>query len=205
MRHFSLLTLGKLLAAPALALGLAGCFDANVDIDILSANSAHVTAVQTMNAETFAALAVQHGAADAANPPLTWFCADGDLNTAPNGDALCTYETRGRFRQFVVDDVDTGLSFKRLAADLVRVDIPVAAITAQFETEPLPGQQSNAMFAALFRNKTIALKISGGLIVASNLAIAEDEMSASIKLKFTDVLARNPAIPDAYFAVVRLP
>ena len=205
MRHITLLTLGKLLAAPALALSLAGCFNADVDIDILSANSAHVIAVQTMTAEAYAALAVQRGAADTANPALTWFCEDGDLSTAPNGDALCTYETRGRFRQFVVDDVDTGLTFKRLASDLVRVDIPVAAIIRQFETGPLPGQQTDPMFAALFRNKTIGLKIGGGLIIASNLTIAEDEMSASTKLKFTDVLARSPSIPEAYYAVVRLP
>lgn len=205
MKRLSLLPLGKLLAVPALALGLAGCFDADVDIELLSANSAHVTAVQTMTAEAFAALAVQRGAADAANPALAWFCEDGDLTTAPNGDALCTYETRGRFRQFVVDDVDTGLTFRRLASDLVRVDIPVAAIARQFEGAPLPGRQSQAMFAALFRNKTIGLKIGGGLIIASNLTIAEDEMSASIRLKFTDVLARSPSIPEAYYAVVRLP
>lgn len=205
MKHFSLPTLGKLLAVPALALSLAGCFDAAVDIEILSANSAHVTAVQTMSAQSFAALEVQRQAADATNPALTWFCEDGDLSTAPNGDALCSYETRGRFRQFVVDDVDTGLTFKRLGADLVRVDIPVSAITNQFEAAPLPGQQTDPLFAALFRNKTIALKITGGLIVASNLTIAEDEMSASIKLKFTDVLAHSPSIPEAYYAVVRLP
>lgn len=205
MSRFPLLTIGKLLAVPALALGLAGCFDADVDIELLSANSAHVTAVQTMSAQSFAALEVQRQAADPANPALTWFCEDGDLGTALNGDALCTYETRGRFRQFVVDDVDTGLTFKRLSSDLVRVDIPVSAITHQFETAPLPGPQSAAMFAALFRNKTIGLKITGGRVIASNLTIAEDEMSATIRLKFTDVLARSPSIPEAYYAVVRLP
>ena len=91
--------LGKLAATTLLGAALAGCIDADVDVELLSATTARATITQVMGADFYAMIKMNAEGSKGQSEPEE-FCATGALTENSDGTAtpatpFATHRLRG--------------------------------------------------------------------------------------------------------------
>lgn len=198
--------LGKLAGALALTVGLAGCIDAKIEVEVQSDTNAKVTVTQTMGADVYQMVkASQAESAGEDTSATDNFCSEGSLTEDAEGGATCILVKEGPFADIVLDEEgeENGMTFTSAGPGLVRVSFPTAEITKDLNQEEEMDAQTKAMMASMFEGRAFTLKISGGEITETNMKIAGDKQSAETVIPFLDIINGTVELPDELFAVVR--
>jgi hypothetical protein len=193
---------GRLVGALALALGLAGCIDATMEVEVTSEATARGTMIQVMDKAIYDM--VEQGRKSGAASTESDFCDDGKL-TLEGEKAICTVVRQGPFSAVTFDAEGTAsVAFSAAGPGLVRVAFPSAALKKQVgagreDMDP----ETRAMLVQFFTGHALTLKVSGGDILETNMTIAVDGKSASASIPFLALIDGKIHLPDALYAIVK--
>lgn len=186
----------------ALTLGLAGCIDAKVDIEVLSQTTARATLTQDMGADFYAMVKMSAEEADQADEDL--FCDEGRLTENADGSATCVITEEGLFADLNLgSEEDPGVTFTRAGPGLVRVALDTSEMAAELGAEEQMDEETRQMMQAFFSGHAITLRIGGGVITETNMEKAEDG-AAEMVIPFLDMINGTLDMPDELYAVVRV-
>lgn len=196
----------KAAIAALLALGLAGCVDVAVDIDVTSPTTARATMTQDMNADFYTLIKLNQEQAeeeDAEAEPV--FCAEGDLTEHIDGTATCVLAEEGAFATLDLGQDEGGITFTDEEDGLVRIAVSTAELRAQADIEEELDAETRDLVNAFFSGRDITLTFSGAEVIDTNMTLSEDETSASQTLPLLDLINGTADLPDELYAVVRAP
>ena len=204
-------TVTRLAVLLSLALGLAACIDARVDVAVTSPTTAHTELTQTMGADFYAMIKLDREqalkAAEAAGRPLqpAVFCAEGTLVENLDGSATCTIVSDGAFAGPTAGEVDSRVRFAAAGPGLVRVSLPTAPLRAEIGPDEAMDAETRSMVDAFFARRALTLRFSGAAVTDTNMELSEDGTSAQVVIPFLDLLDESKDLPEAYYAVLEAP
>lgn len=185
-------------AVAAMAVGLAGCVEATVDITVLSETEARAVVTQTIDADFYAMVKT---AADS-DPDESGFCDEGELTENADGSATCVVEQQGRFDELdLASEGGGGFSVEVVGPNRLRVAFDMSELSTEFGADELD-QQTLQMMEAMFSESAITLVIGGGRIVETNMT--EIGGKAQIVIPVVGLITGGADLPDEAFAVVQL-
>lgn len=189
--------LGRAISAVAMAIGLSGCIDASMEIEVLSQTTAKGVMTVSMDRNIYDANPIAAGASSD-------FCDDGNLEVSAD-KVKCIQSEEGDFDalEFGNDDEGERLQIVSAGPGLVRVSFPTKALTGDAGAEMSDNPQAAQMVSAFLAGRTVTLIVSGGEIVESNMDIATDGQSAQMVISLMDLISGNANVPEETFAVVR--
>ena len=187
----------RIAGAVALTAALAGCIDVEMDIDVLTDNTARGTMTATIDKQMYDMMMAQGGDTSAD------FCETGTI-TVGDTTVTCVDVREGAFDELDFDEEAEGAepTIVNEGGGRVRVTIPLNEVPASMGEEA-QDPQAMAMISAMFQDKNMVIRISGGRIIDSNLEIAPDGQSASLTIPFTDLFSGSATFPAEAYAVVQ--
>lgn len=194
----NLQVLGRLAGALALTVGLAGCIDMTMDVEVLSETEARATTTSTMGADFYAM-----AKAGAAGEDTEGFCEEegSDLTENADGSATCVLTVEGPFADLGLGE-DNSASFTVVGPGLVRVAFKTEDMKTELGTEEQDAQ-TKAMMQSFFEGHAITLRIGGREVTDTNMTLAGDRKSAETVIPFLELINGTLALPDELYAVVR--
>jgi hypothetical protein len=195
-------TLGRLAGALTLALGLAGCIDMTMDVNVTSETTAVATVTQTRGADIYAM--VKSAGDDASDDDK--FCVDANQTLTENADgsATCMSVSEGAFDSLDFgDDEDEGNTptFTPAGPGLVRVALKTEGMMGDLGADD--DAQTAAMMKQLFEGHYLTIRFGGAEVTDTNMTLSDDHATAEIKIPFTGLLDGTAELPDELYAVVR--
>jgi hypothetical protein len=194
-------TIGKLAGALALTLGLAGCFDMTMDLQVTSETTAKATVTQVMGADIYAMI---KQAGD--QPDADKFCGkDGEtLTENADGSATCVSVSEGEFDKLAIadSDDDSKPTFTVVSPGVVRVAIKTEGMAGELGKEQDP--QTAEMMKQMFEGHFLTIRIGGRQVTDSNMTINDDGTYAELQIPFLDLINGTAKLPDELYAVVRV-
>lgn len=192
-------SLGRLAATLMLAGMVAGCVDAEAEVELTGSDTARTVVTQAMSADFYRMLQAEGEDEDG---PAGRFCLEGELTETPDGGAICTIAAEGSLRQLARD----GQPFRFTAAEdgLVRIELALADVRAEIgagETD----EAGRRMLEAFFSGRKLTVRFSGEAVVDTNMDISADGREATAVLPLLDVIHESGDWPDVLYAVVEAP
>lgn len=196
MLHFPLV---RLSGAAALALSLAACMDISMEVEVLSQTEAKGTMATTVGADIYQMLAAQQTETDDDG-----FCDEGELVETPE-TVSCVVTSSGPFDEFEMGDDGESPTIEAIGGGQVRVSFPLGGLADEIGEGLGAGEdpETLAMMASMFEGAQIAMTISGGPILDTNMELAADGNSASLTILFTELLTGDIDLPEEAYAVVQ--
>lgn len=193
-------SIGKIAGALALTLGLAGCFDMTMDLQVTSETTAKATVTQVMGADIYAMI---KSAGD--QPDTDKFCGkEGEtLTENADGSATCVSVSEGAFDtlSFADSDDDSKPTFTVVSPGVVRVAVKTKGMAGDLGSESDP--QTAEMMKQAFDGHFLTLRFGGKEVTDSNMTISADKTSAEIKIPFLDLINGTAQLPEELYAVVK--
>jgi hypothetical protein len=186
----------RLAGTLALTLGLGACVDVNMDLEVLSQDTARGTMAVSMDASMYAMFAAQGSQSE--------FCAEGTI-TQTETKVTCTDVREGSFDELVFDaeSDQPQPTITAIGGGQVRVSFPTASLRTEMGSGMGDDPQAKAMMAAMFEGHSMVLTVSGGRIVDTNMQLAPDGNSATLTLSFIELINGTADIADETYAVVQ--
>lgn len=196
MLHFPLV---RLSGVAALALSLAACMDISMEVEVLSQTEAKGTMATTVGADIYQMLAAQQTEADDDG-----FCDEGELVETPE-TVSCVVTSSGPFDEFEMGDDGESPTIEAIGGGQVRVSFPLGGLADEIGEGLGAGEdpETLAMMASMFEGAQIAMTVSGGPILDTNMELAADGSSASLTILFTELLTGDIDLPEEAYAVVQ--
>lgn len=189
--------------ATMLALGLAGCVDADIDITLTGPTTAVAVTTQSLNADY--RVLDRMNTARSANDPRRGasFCATGALTDTVDGGATCVLVETGRFPTLTLGSPESLLVFTRIAPDKVRIALALSDLRDALLHAGAP--QTEAVLSAMFAGHSLTLGFAGGAVVSTNMTLSPDGRAARQIVPLHDILAAPGTLPEEYYAIVEAP
>ena len=196
---------GRLAGAVFLAMSLAGCIDAKVDVHLTSMTTAKAVMTQVMAPDFYTM--VKANEAEAGTDAATdddQFCAEGTLTENRDGSATCVFTEEGAFADLSMGNEKQTIIFTPTGAGLVRIALPTADMKGEIGIEETMDAETKEMVEAFFKGHAITLHFSGAEVTDTNMVLAADRMSAEMVIPFPDLINGTAELPDEIYAVVRV-
>jgi len=198
--------IGQLAGALGLTVGLAGCMDVTMDVEILSDTNGKATTTMIMGADFYAmakaGMAQAEGTEGAASSD--GFCQEEGaiLTENADGSATCVITVEGAFADLKTGDSDDGAKFEVVSPGVVKVSFSTADMSGELGTEG-QDEETKAMMQAFFEGHNVTLRITGKEITESNMTVSGDKKSAEIVIPFLDLINGTAELPPELFATVK--
>jgi hypothetical protein len=202
--------IGQLAGVLVLSIGLAGCIDVAMDVEILNDTNGRATTTMVMGADFYAMAKAGMAAPPAEGqtaPANEGFCQEEGsvLTENADGSATCTMTTEGPFADLLKGDGGTDQNdarFEVLSPGVVKISLPTADMLGDELGTEAQDEQTKAMMAALFEGKTITIRVRGKQITESNMTISPDKTSAEMVIPFLDLINGTASLPAELTATV---
>lgn len=189
-------TLVRAAGACVLAVGLAGCIDATIEIQAVDDENGIGTTTMAMDRQ-FYDMSIEQS-----DEP---FCPDDGELTLTETVATCVSIKQGAYAD-LIDNPDPDEPVPTVVAlgdGTVRVTFPTASMAEGMAEDDMDAD-TMTMMQGIFSGKFMTLKASGGQVLDTNMVTAEDGLSASLKIPFLDLMTGEANVPDEAYAVIRL-
>jgi hypothetical protein len=195
-------SLGRLAGVLAVTIGLAGCIDATMEVEVTSETSARGIVTEVMDKAIYDM--VETGRESGAASTSSDFCDGGKL-TLEGEKAICTLVREGPFSAVTFDAEGTAsVEISSAGPGLVRVAFPSEAMKKQVGAgQEKMDAETRAMLVQFFTGHALTLKVSGGDITETNMTIAGDGKSASLSIPFLGLIEGSIHLPDELYAIVK--
>lgn len=198
--------IGQFTGALALTVGLAGCMDVTMDVEILSDTNGKATTTMVMGADFYAMAKAGMGAAaaDGEADADDGFCQEAGavLTENADGSATCTTTIEGTFAELKTDEGDDGARFEVVSPGVVKVSFSTADMKSELGADD-QDEETRAMMQAFFEGHNVTIRIHGREITESNMTVSGDRRSAEIVIPFLDLLSGTAELPPELFATVK--
>jgi hypothetical protein len=202
-------SIGQLAGALALTVGLAGCFDVSMDLEVLTETTGKATTTIAVGADTYPMLKAfasmpQEGADASAPPPAMDFCnKPGEtLTENADGSATCVMISEGTFDQIKTGEGDESAKFEVVSPGVVKVSLSTKEMQGELGQQA-QDEQSKAMMQGFFAGKNFTVRIKGKEITESSMTISADKTSAEIVIPFLDLINGTATLPAEITATVK--
>jgi hypothetical protein len=196
--------IGQLAGALALTVGLAGCMDVTMDVEILSDTNGKATTTMVMGADFYAMAKAGMAQEGQEGASQDGFCQEEGavLTENADGSATCTVTVEGAFADLKTGEGDDGAKFEVVSPGVVKVSFSTADMSGELGTEG-QDEETKAMMQAFFEGHNVTLRIRGNEITESNMTISADKKSAEIVIPFLDLINGTANLPAELFATVK--
>lgn len=193
--------LGRLAGVLALTVGLAGCIDVTMDVNVKSETEGKVTTTSTMGADFYAM--AKAGASGENASKEDGFCqeAGSQLTENADGSATCVLTVEGKFADLGVAD-DNSASFTVVSPGVVRVAFKTEDMKGELGTDG-QDEETKKMMQAFFEGHAITIRIGGNEVIETNMTLAGDKKSAETVIPFLDLINGTLDLPAELYAVVK--
>lgn len=192
--------IGRLAGALALTVGLAGCMDITMDVEILSETNGKATTTSVMGADFYAM--AKAGMSQSAEGSSDGFCQEEGATLTENADgsATCVLVAEGNFSDLIKND--DGVKFEVISPGVVKASFSTADLKSELGTEE-QDEETKAMMQAFFEGHSITLRISGKEVIDTNMTLSADKKSAETVIPFLDLLNGTVNLPPELYATVK--
>lgn len=192
----------RLAGIVGLTLGLAGCIDVTMDIEVLSETTGKATTTSVMGSDFYAM--VKAGAASGEAKTDDGFCREegAQLTENADGSATCVLTVEGKFADLKLDEGEDGATFTVVSPGVVKVVFKTDDMKSELGTEE-QDEQTKQMMVAFFEGKAITIRIKGKEVTDTNMTLSADKKSAEIVIPFLDLINGTVDLPAELYATVR--
>jgi len=192
--------IGRVAGVVALTVGLAGCMDVTMEVDVLSETTGKATTTMVMGADFYAMAKSGMGAEGESEG----FCEEEGavLTENPDGSATCVVVKEGTFADLELGE-DDGAKIEVVSPGVVKISFTTADMQDDLGGEEATDEETKAMMAALFADRTVTLRIKGKEITDSNMTVSADKTSAEVVIPFLDLLNGTTELPPELYATVK--
>jgi len=199
----SLNILGKVAGILALTVGLAGCMDVTMEIDVQTETTGKMTTTSVMGADVYAMMKAGAGSDDSGDDG---FCKEAGATLTENADgsATCLLVVEGPFAELNdADAKDDGAKFEVVSPGVVKVSFTTEDMKGELGTEG-QDEETKAMMQQFFEGHSITIRIKGKEVVDTNMTKAGDGKSAEIVIPFLDLINGTVELPPELYATVKV-
>lgn len=192
--------LSRLAGVVMLSVGLAGCMDVTMEIDVQSETTGKTTTTSVMGADIYSMVKTSTKSDDSGEG----FCQEAGANLVENedGSATCTLVAEGEFAALKgADGKDDGAKFEVVSPGVVKVSFSTADMKNEVGGEG-QDEETKAMMQQFFEGHAITIRIKGKEIVETNMTKSGD--GAEIVIPFLDLINGTAELPDELFATVKV-
>jgi hypothetical protein len=199
----SLNILGKVAGILALTVGLAGCMDVTMEIDVQSETNGKATTTSVMGADIYSMVKAGAGS-ESSDSSSEGFCEEAGATLTENADgsATCVLVVEGPFAELNgKDSGDDGAKFEVVSPGVVKVSFTTEEMKGELGTE---GQdaETKAMMQQFFEGHSITIRIKGKEVVDTNMT--KNGNSAEIVIPFLDLINGTVNLPPELYATVKV-
>ncbi len=193
--------LGRLAGVLALTVGLAGCMDITMDIEVKSETEGKATTTSTMGADIYSMVKAGAASDDASKEDA--FCeeAGSQLTENADGSATCVLVAEGKFADLDLGE-DESATFTVVSPGVVRVAFKTEDMKGELGTEG-QDEETKKMMETFFEGHAITIRIGGKEVIETNMTLAGDKKSAETVIPFLDLINGTLELPDELFAIVK--
>ncbi|RYE85636.1 MAG: hypothetical protein EOP19_09005 [Hyphomicrobiales bacterium] len=196
----SLNLFGRVAGVLALTVGLAGCMDVTMEIDVLSETTGKSTTTSVMGADIYSM--VKAGAAEDADDD--GFCKEAGETLTENADgsATCVLVAEGPFAELNGEDgKDDGAKFEVVSPGVVKVSFSTEDMKKEVGTD-IQDEETKAMMVQFFEGRAITIRIKGKDVIDTNMTRKGN--AAEIVIPFLDLINGKVDLPDELYATVKV-
>jgi len=195
---FKLLT--RLVGAIALTLGLAGCMDVTMEIDVQSETTGKATTTSVMGTDVYAMMKAGASSEDTSEG----FCEEAGAKLTENddGSATCVIIVEGAFDQLANAGTDDGAKFEVVSPGVVKVSFSTAEMKGQIGADDAQDEETKAMMKQFFEGHAITLRITGKEILDTNMTKSAN--GAEVVIPFLDLINGTINLPPELYATVKV-
>jgi len=189
---------GRLAGAVALTMGLAGCMDVSMEIDVTSETGGTATTISTMGADIYSMVKAGASSEDAGEG----FCQEEGSVLVENADgsATCTLIVEGDFAQIGGQGED-GAKFEVVSPGVVKVSLSTESMKGELgNTEE--DEQTKAMMQQFFEGHAITIRVKGKEVLDTNMD-RKDGVAEKV-IPFLDLINGTTNLPAELYATVRV-
>lgn len=196
----SLNILGKVAGILALTVGLAGCMDVTMEIDVQSETTGKATTTSVMSADVYG---MMKAGASGEDSDSEGFCDEEGATLTENADgsATCVLVAEGPFSELKDDDGDDGAKFEVVSPGVVKVSFTTEDMKGELGTD---GQdaETKAMMEQFFDGHSITIRIKGREVIDTNMT--KNGNAAEIVIPFMDLINGTVDLPTELYATVKV-
>lgn len=199
---------GRLAGAIALTVGLAGCFDMKMDLEVLSETDGKATVTTTMGADIYPM--IKAGAAGETSD-TEGFCKEAGavLTENADGSATCVQVTEGAFAELSTSEGGNDATFTVVSPGVVRVAFKTEEMKGDLAASTGAGdeamdEETKKMMEGMFAGHTLTISIKGKQVVETNMTASADNTAAEIVIPLLDLMNGTVELPGELFAVVKV-
>ena len=197
----SLNILGKVAGILALTVGLAGCMDVTMEIDVLTETTGKATTTSVMGADIYSMVKAGAGSESSDSEG---FCEEEGATLTENADgsATCVLIAEGPFDKLGGDDGDDdGAKFEVVSPGVVKVSFTTEDMKGELGTEEQDAQ-TKAMMEQFFEGHAITIRIKGKEVIDTNMT--RNGNAAEIVIPFMDLINGKADLPPELYATVKV-
>ena len=199
----SLNLFGRVAGILALTVGLAGCMDVTMEIDVQSETTGKATTTSVMGADIYAMMKSGAGGETSSEDG---FCKEAGATLTENADgsATCVLIVEGPFAELNGKEAkDDGAKFEVVSPGVVKVSFTTEDMKGELGTEG-QDEETKAMMQQFFEGHSITIRIKGKEVVDTNMTKAGDGKSAEIVIPFLDLINGTVDLPPELYATVKV-
>ncbi|HEY9010508.1 MAG TPA: hypothetical protein VIN06_05785 [Devosia sp.] len=195
----SLKILGRLAGALALTIGLAGCMDITMEIDVQTETTGKATTTSVMGADIYSM--VKSGAGSEGSDE--GFCQEKGATLTENADgsATCVLVVEGNLNELNDSKDDSGAKFEVVSPGVVKVSFTTEDMKGELGTEEQDAQ-TKAMMEQFFEGHSITIRIKGKEVIDTNMT--KNGNTAEIVIPFMDLINGTAKLPPELYATVKV-
>lgn len=196
----SLNILGRIAGVLALTVGLAGCMDVTMEIDVLSETTGKATTTSVMGADIYSMVKAGAGSEESDEDG---FCKEKGATLTENADgtATCVLVVEGNLNELNESDDDSGAKFEVVSPGVVKVSFTTEDMKGELGTEEQDAE-TKAMMQQFFEGHSITIRIKGKEVLDTNMT--KNGNAAEIVIPFMDLINGTTDLPPELYATVKV-
>lgn len=196
----SLKLFGKVAGILALTVGLAGCMDVTMEIDVLTETTGKATTTSVMGADIYSMVKAGAGSESSESEG---FCEEEGATLTENADgsATCVLVAEGPFDKLKDGEGDDGAKFEVVSPGVVKVSFSTEDMKGELGTEDQDAQ-TKAMMQQFFEGHSITIRIKGREVIDTNMTRSGN--AAEIVIPFMDLINGTANLPPELYATVKV-
>ena len=196
----SLKLFGKVAGILALTVGLGGCMDVTMEIDVLTETTGKATTTSVMGADIYSMVKAGAGSESSESEG---FCEEEGATLTENADgsATCVLVVEGPFDKLKDGEGDDGAKFEVVSPGVVKVSFSTEDMKGELGTEDQDAQ-TKAMMQQFFEGHSITIRIKGREVIDTNMTRSGN--AAEIVIPFMDLINGTANLPPELYATVKV-
>lgn len=196
----SLNILGRIAGVLALTVGLAGCMDVTMEIDVLSETTGKATTTSVMGADIYSMVKAGAGSEESDEDG---FCKEKGATLTENADgtATCVLVVEGNLNELNESDDDSGAKFEVVSPGVVKVSFTTEDMKGELGTDEQDAE-TKAMMQQFFEGHSITIRIKGKEVLDTNMT--KNGNAAEIVIPFMDLINGTTDLPPELYATVKV-